>query len=181
MKKLICLILALVMVASFAACGGNNTSAGGETQNQNNSATGDANNAGQAEDGYVFHHNGTAVVMHANAAPILAALGEPKSSTEEASCAFAGLDKTYFYGSFYLQTYPQGDKDYVYGVWFADDSVSTDEGVYVGMAQADVEKAYGADSFNGKNAYIMTKGKTTLTVIIKDGVVSSIQYDAVVE
>ena len=174
MKKLICLILAIAIAACFAACGGNETPAGNETQNK-------PSNNEQKEDGYVFHHNGTAVVMHADAAPILAALGEPKSVTEEASCAFSGLDKTYFYGSFYLQTYPLNDKDYVYGVWFADDSVSTDEGIYVGMAQADVEKVYGADSFNGKNAYILTKGETTLTVIIKDGVVSSVQYDAVVE
>lgn len=172
MKKFICLILVLVMAASFAACSDSNAPAGNETQNQTNPPS---------SEGFVFHHNGTAVVMHADAAPILAALGEAKSYTEEASCAFSGLDKTYFYGSFYLQTYPQGDKDYVYGVWFADDSVSTDEGVYVGMSQADVEKAYGADSYNGKNAYIMTKGESTLTVIIKDGVVSSIQYDAVVE
>ena len=177
MKKLICLILALVMIACMTACSGSGSST---DNNQDNNTTGSANNT-QTEEGYVFHHNGTAVVMHADAAPILAALGEPKSCTEEASCAFSGLDKTYFYGSFYLQTYPQGDKDFVYGVWFADDSVSTDEGVYVGMAQADVEKAYGADSFDGKNSYVLTKGATTLTVIIEDGAVKSIQYDAVLE
>ena len=44
-----------------------------------------------------------------------------------------------------------------------------------------MEKAYGAESFNGTNAYIMTNGKSTLTVILTDGAVSSIQYDAVVE
>lgn len=179
MKKLICLILVLALAVSFAACGGSGAAAG-----SNNNSQGEQNNSvnnEEKEEGYVFHHNGTAVVMNADAAPILAALGEPNSYTEEASCAFSGLDKTYFYGNFYLQTYPQGDKDYVYGVWFADDSVSTDEGVYVGMAKADVEKAYGADAFNGSNAYVLTKGKTTLTIIIKDDVVSSIQYDAVVE
>ena len=175
MKKLICLILAVITALTFAACGGSQ----GATPSGN--SQGNANTPVAATDGYVFNHNGTKIAMHAEAAPIIAALGEPKTYTEEASCAFTGLDKTYFYGSFYIQTYPIGEKDYIFGVWFADDSVSTDEGVYVGMSQADVEAAYGAESFNGTNAYVLTKGKSILTVILKDGVVSSVQYDAVVE
>ena len=39
-----------------------------------------------------------------------------------------------------------------------------------------METAYGADSFNGTNAYVITKGEGTLTIIMKDGIVSSIQY-----
>lgn len=175
MKRILCLILAVITVFCFAACGGSTTPA------TNNGGAQSNNTPVAATDGYVFNYNGTKIAMHADAAPIIAALGDAKTYTEEASCAFSGLDKTYFYGSFYLQTYPLGDKDYVFSVWFADDSVTTDEGVYVGMSQADVEKAYGAESFNGTNAYIMTKGKSTLTVILTDGAVSSIQYDAVVE
>lgn len=175
MKKLFCLILAAITVLSFAACGNSQPAGNGGSNNQG------GNTPVAATDGYVFNHNGTKIAMHAEAAPIIAALGEPKTYTEEASCAFTGLDKTYFYGSFYVQTYPIGEKDYIFGVWFADDSVTTDEGVYVGMSQADVEAAYGAESFNGTNAYVLTKGKSTLTVILKDGVVSSVQYDAVVE
>ena len=173
MKKLICMVLAVAMAVCLVACGSSNNAGG------NNEST-PANNAGavQTDPGYTFKHNGTEIIMNADAAPIVAALGEPKRYTEEASCAFSGLDKTYDYGSFYLQTYPQGDKDYVYSVWFADDGVNTSEGAYIGMTQADVEKIYGADSFNGSNAYILTKGVCKLTVIITDGVVSSIQYDA---
>ena len=176
MKKILCLILALCVVLTLAACGGSGAATGG-----NQGSNQGSNAPVAATDGYVLNYNGTKIAMHAEAAPIIAALGEAKTYTEEASCAFTGLDKTYYYGSFYVQTYPIGDKDYIFGVWFADDSVATDEGVYVGMSQADVEAAYGADSFNGTNAYIMTKGKSTLTVILKDGAVSSVQYDAVVE
>lgn len=178
MKKLICLILALALAACFAACGASNTPANDNSTPDNSSSAGDSV---AVDAGYTFTYNGTKIAMNVDAAPIIAALGEPKSLTEEASCAFTGLDKTYTYNGFYMQTYPQGDKDYVYSVWFADDSVSTEEGVYVGMAQADVEKAYGADSYNGSNAYSMTKGSCKLTVIITDGTVSSIQYDAIVE
>lgn len=173
MKKILCMMLALLLAMSMAACGGEGDPTTAPTTGTNTPTP--------ANDGYIFNYNGTAIVMHADAAPILAALGEPKTYTEEASCAFEGKDKTYFFGSFYLQTYPIGDKDYVYGVWFADDSVTTDEGVYVGMSQKEVEAAYGTAGYNGSNAFIMTKGASRLTVILTDGKVSSIQYDAVVE
>lgn len=174
MKKLICLILALAMMACLAACGGGETPADNEGNNN-------ANNNTVVEKGYEFAYNGTTIAMSADAAPIVTALGEPKKYTEEASCAFTGMDKTYYYGGFYLQTYPMGDKDFVYSVWLADDSVSTQEGAYIGMSQSAVEGIYGTEGYNGTNGYILTKGKSTLTIILTDGVVSSIQYDAVVE
>jgi len=171
MKRFLSLILVLTMALCFAACG------------DSTPATTDpsADPTVPAAEGYSFTYNGTKIAVHADAAPILAALGEPQSYSEETSCAFDGLDKTYFYGSFYLQTYPMGDKDYVFCAWFMDDSVTTAEGAYVGMSQAEVEALYGADSFNGTNAYVLTKGESTLTLILTDGAVSSIQYDAVVE
>ena len=174
MKKILCLVLALLLAMSMAACGGEGDPTTAPTTSGGNEPT-------PATDGYKFHYKGTEIVMSADAAPILAALGEPKTYTEETSCAFDGKDKTYFFGSFYLQTYPIGEKDYVYGVWFADDSVTTDEGAYVGMTQKEVEGIYGTEGFNGSNAFIMTKGATRLTIILTEGKVSSIQYDAVVE
>ena len=179
MKKLICFVLVFVVLACFAACG--STEAGGSGNSNGTSSAQNSAAPVAATDGYVFTYNGTDIAMHAEAADIIAALGEPKTYTEEASCAFTGLDKTYFYGSFYVQTYPIGDKDYIFGVWFADDSVSTQEGVYVGMSQSEVEAKYGTEGFNGSNEYLMTKGESTLRIILKDGVVFSIQYDAVVE
>ncbi len=174
MKKLFCLLLALCLLLSLAACGGDgsDTTAGSNAAGENSDQTPD-------EPGYVFTYKNTEIAMHAEAGPILTALGEAKSYTEEASCAFDGLDKTYFYGSFYLQTYPQGDKDYVYSLWLMDDSVQTPEGIYIGATQAQVEQVYGADSFNGDNAFILTKGACKLTIILDSGAVSSIQYDAV--
>ena len=166
MKKILRIILILLLVMNVTACGEHDQ--GDETK-------------APATDGFVFEYKGTEIVMHADAAPILAALGEPKSYTETASCAFEGKDKTYFFGSFYLQTYPVGEKDYVYGVWFADDTVATGEGLCVGMTRKEVEAAIGTEGFNGSNAFVITKGASRLTVILTDGVVSSIQYDAVMD
>ncbi len=172
MKKLISLVLVLTMALTLAACGG------GADETTPAETTTPIN---PAEPGYTFQVNGTEIAMHYEAAPILEALGEPKSYTEEASCAFEGLDKTYFFGSFYLTTYPIGDRDFVYSLWLVDDSISTPEGIYIGATQAEVEAAYGTEGFNGSNAYVMTKGDSKLTVILDNGSVSSIQYDAVVE
>lgn len=164
MKKIISIIMAAALIFCFAGC----TADGNES-------------SGSAETGHAFVYNGTTVSMNAEAAPIVAALGEPKSYTEETSCAFTGLDKTYYYGSFYMTTYPSEEKDYVYTLWFADDSVSTAEGIYIGAAQSAVEAAYGTDSFNGSNAYTVTKGDSKLIIIVADGLVTSVQYEAVVE
>lgn len=173
MKKLMIFAVITCMLLSFAACGApadTNTpapSGGGETVGAQ---------SGEQEKGFTFTYKGTEITMHAPAEPILKALGEPVKYTESTSCAFEGLDKSYYYGSFYLETYPQCGSDFVYGWWFADDSVSTEEGIYIGSSQADVEKAYGAENYNGTNAYVVKKAGEILTVILENGVVNSIQY-----
>ena len=174
MKKIFALILALTMVLTMAACGGETAPEPTAPAAQNTPATPDAAS-------WKYTVQGVDIMMHANAAPILKALGDPVNFTEEASCAFTGLDKTYYYGGFYLQTYPIGDEDYIFAAWLVDDSSATPEGIYIGATQAEVEAAYGAESFNGSNAYILKGTTSTLTIILEDGAVSSIQYDAIIE
>lgn len=136
--------------------------------------------AQQTED-FSFHYNNLEIRLNADVSPVINALGEPTSYTEEPSCAFDGLDKTYFYGSFYLSTYPLDGEDYVYSIWFADDTVATPEGIRIGMSQPEVEAICGTDSVNGTNVYVLTKGDTKLTILLTDGAVSSIQYSLVLE
>lgn len=136
--------------------------------------------AAPEETGFAFTYSGTRIQINGEAGPVVAALGEPKSYTEEASCASDGLSKTYYYGSFYLLTYPMDGRDYVYSLWFVDDAVATEEGIRIGSTQAEVEAAYGAGGFDGTNTYVLTKADTKLTLILTGGIVSSIQYAAAV-
>ena len=172
MKKLLTVTIVLCLVLGLAACGAATTPNGTAGSNANTATTPSA----PAEDGFAFTYKGTEITLHAPAAPIVSALGEPVKYTESTSCAFEGLDKSYYYGSFYLETYPKNGEDFVYGWWFADDSVTTQEGIYIGATQAEVEKAYGTEGYNGTNAFTIKKADGTLTVIMEDGAVTSIQY-----
>ena len=167
MKRTILLLSLFTLVLSLCACG----AAQAETT--------PTVPAQPADPGYTFTHKDVRIAMSAPAADLIAALGEPVSFTEQASCAFTGLDKTYYYGSFYMDTYPAEDGDRVYSLWIVDDTVTTEEGLYIGAAQAQVEAIYGADGFNGANAYILEKGVCRLTILLEEGVVTSIQYDAI--
>lgn len=163
MKKLIAMLLAVAMMLCFAACGTPETPDTPDNQEP-------------AQDSFTFTYKGTKIALNAPAEAVVAALGEPLEYSESTSCAFDGLDKQYKYDSFYLETYPLNGKDYVYGWWFVDDLVETEEGICIGSAQADVESAYGAENYNGSNAFQIKKGSGSLTIILEDGVVTSIQY-----
>ncbi|MCF0142651.1 MAG: hypothetical protein HUJ75_04670 [Parasporobacterium sp.] len=180
MKKILCLVLVLTLgVLTLAGCGGSKetpaTEAQANEQQGGNGAQGGEAQAPAAE-GFVFSYNGTQIPMTAEAAPVLEALGEAKSVQETASCAFEGMDKQYFYGSFYVTAGSYNGKDVFTALWFADDSVSTAEGLCIGDSKEKAEQLYGADGFNGTNAYIYEDDTTNLTIIITDDAVSSIQY-----
>ena len=166
MKKIIAFLLSLSLVFCLAAC---TTPVTDDTQKPNEGKQ-------PVADSFSFTHNGTKIALHAPMADILTGLGEPKSYSESASCAFDGLDKTYDYGSFIIQTYPLDGKDYVYMFWFNDDLVTNDEGICITSTLAEVQAAYGTEGYNGSNAYTITKGSGQLIIILENDAVSSIQY-----
>lgn len=161
MKRISLFLLAAIMLLSLVGCG--------------------STDIDPQEENFSFTYNGTKITLGAEAAPIIDTLGEPRSYTEEPSCSFDGMDKTYYYGSFYLSTYPLDGKDYVYSIWFADDSVATNDGIRIGTTKAQVEAICGANCFNGTNAYTQVLSSSKLTILMEDGVVSSIQYELIIE
>ncbi|MDE7223004.1 MAG: hypothetical protein K2O34_04390 [Acetatifactor sp.] len=125
--------------------------------------------------GYVFVTGGVTVGVDADVAPVLQALGEPKSYFEAASCAFEGLDKIYTYNGFEIDTYPAQDKDLVSAVILKDDSVTTAEGVCIGDSLEKLQETYGeAAQENGMVVY--EKDGMKLCFILQDDSIISIEY-----
>ena len=183
MKKLM-MFLGLISLLALTACGGGDTAAPGGTP-----AGGAAEDAVQADSGespagaeteesaaYVFSYNGTDIPIDAEAAPILAALGEPDSYYEAASCAFNGLDKYYTYASFEVDTYPdETGVDRISYVILRDDLVSTAEGVSIGDSAEQAERVYGPGETDGASA-TWERGGMRLEFLFENDAVTSIQY-----
>lgn len=105
-------------------------------------------------------------------------LGEPKEYFEAPSCAFKGLDKIYTYEHFTLYTYPKDETDYVYSIVLTDDTMSTPEGIKIGMDKQAMEAAYGTDYTVKESAYVYEKDGMTLSFLTDADVITSIQYDS---
>jgi len=190
-KKVLGLAMSLIMAMMLAGCGDNSSdsaaisggtanSAGTSTSSTQGTDNGAGNSgsteASQATKGYVFVFQGTEVAIDADMAPVLAALGEPKSYFEAASCAFQGLDKQYNYGSFEIDTYPDGDIDRVSAIYFYDDTVATQEGVAVFNSEADMKAAYGEDYKEVSGEIVYSKDGMKLCFIVEEGEITSIRY-----
>lgn len=185
MKKILAVTMAAALLL-LAGCGDSEKVISGDVVNVNaggqQGAPGDTEGVLPSEQqeqtavkGYVFVTGGVTVEMDGDMAPILAALGEPAFYFEAASCAFEGLDKTYTYNGFEIDTYPGQDKDLVSAVILKDDSVTTAEGICIGDSLEKVLEAYGeGDQENGMVVY--EKDGMKLCFILQDDGIVSIEY-----
>lgn len=186
MKKTMILIFIMAALLLLVSCAketqndaGNITNTpkqSGESANETEDET-----APQTEEGFCFKVNDVVIPMNVDAAPIIEALGEADSYFEAPSCAFQGLDKIYSYSGFEINTYPNGEKDYISSVYLKDDSVETDKGICIGSTLDEVIEAYGDDYTEKSGEYVYTSGQTRLSFLIGDGCVSAITYSAIVE
>lgn len=142
---------------------------------------GNANDKSNEVAGYAFEYNNIVIPMHAEAAPIVEALGEPMEYFEAPSCAFQGLDKTYYYNGFEIVTYPMDGVDYISNVTLMDDSVATKENIYIGSSIDDVIAAYGDDYEKQEGFYTYTLEDTYIQFITEDDVVTNIAYFAITD
>lgn len=183
MKKIFA-ALAVISTLALTACGGSGNDEKvieGAVANNNVQSTTEKSEASEeskeaAVKGYAFVYGDTAIEVDANMQPVLDAIGEPLSYFEAASCAFEGLDKIYTYAGVVINTYPQGDKDFVSSIILQDDSVSTAEGVCIGGTKQDMLNAYG-DGYTEENGMLVyAKDGMKLCFIVKDDEITSIQY-----
>lgn len=131
--------------------------------------------------GFLFQSGGVTMGMNENVAPILSGLGNYTNYAESPSCAFKGLDKIYSYNGFDLYTYPKDGVDYVNSIYFLDASVSTPEGIHIGSSVDEMLAAYGDNYTEEYGVYTYTNEKSTLSFIVTDGVIESVEYVAITE
>lgn len=188
-KRAAAVMLAAVMCLGLAACGGSGSDVntiekdGGkaETASVQEAPSEEAQAPSEAAvgTGYVYtltyKDASIDVTPDQNMAEVLAALGDADSYFEAASCAFEGLDKTYMYGHVEVDTYPQGEEDFISSIYFLDDLAVTNEGVRVGSSKEEMEAAYGTDYSVVGTECIYAKGNSELRIIVEGDKVSSIQ------
>lgn len=190
MKKL---VVVLMFALVLTGCGKEKTNDNANineptpVESQNNQANQGAENNDKAETnkvtepkGYVFEYNGVKIGMDMEAAPIIAALGEADSYFEAPSCAFEGLDKTYSYGSFEIDTYEQDGKDYISTIFFCDDLIETPEGVCLFETKEEMMKAYGEGFKEEFGMLVYEKDGMKLKFILDGDEITSIEYSSTV-
>ncbi len=189
-KRTMGMLLSLILAVTALACGENPDGpttviigkADSQTEIKVDGKNEDANQdnkvdvGGIIEAGYTFVLDGVNVYVDCDASEVVDKLGAYEYY-EAPSCAFNGLDKVYTYSSFEIDTYPEGDKDYISAIIFKDDMVETQEGVCIGQTKQKVEERYGTPSSSDAKLYIYEKGDMKLRFIFDaDGYIISIEY-----
>ena len=137
-----------------------------------------AEESGNSAKNFAFVHNNITITPNDLVDPLITALGSDYTYYESPSCAYIGLDKVYVYKGFTIYTYPDANAvDHVLQIAITDDTLSTPEGLIIGDTAKKVIELYGENYVESGGSYAYNLGKTTLTIIIKDDRVVSIQYN----
>lgn len=135
--------------------------------------------ANAASKGYKFTYAKETIMMGQTAAGFIKAAGAPDKKTAKKSCAYDGKDITRKYEDFILYTYTNSNssaaKEYISGITFLTENVSTAEGIMIGSSKDDVIKAYGKKAPK-YGIYTYTKGHTKLQIEVSGSKVTNIRY-----
>lgn len=179
MKKILCMILALMMLMVLCACdgqkkdddqGGKKTSSTGETK-----PTPPANEDGKPV-GFTFTYNGKQIGLNMKMDDVKALIGQPTKSNTSDSCAFNGTDTTHYYDSVRITTSDDRGYEWIYEITLTDDLVETEEGICIGASAADVTAKYGNSQGSSDALLVYNKDGMKLMFVITDGVVTAIRY-----
>lgn len=128
----------------------------------------------EKEESYIFSYNGIDIELGSIFST--EKYGKEDEYSEIESCAFDGLDKTYRYSNYEITTYPDGNKDRIYSIYFLDDSVKTKEGIKINDTLEDMVNMYGNNYEKLDNLYIYHKNNTNIRFIIENNIIISIEY-----
>jgi predicted small lipoprotein YifL len=182
MKKIICMLLVLTVVAAMAACGSTpsngpattDPSAGASQPEQ--SAPADPGVSDETTDTLYYDANGVIIHVYDLAEDTLASLGEPMNTFESASCAYQGMDYFYYYDGFELTVNEVDGAKRITVIKIADDTVSNPQGLKIGSTEEELKQLMGDGYTESAGLYTFAEGFTALQVQVKEGKVASIVY-----
>ncbi len=168
MKRLIPAAIALCIMFSMTSCArSNNTTperiSGGQTKIAASEASA-ASDKSKTEDRFYLTYNGVKIVLGAETAPVVKAIGKEYVYTENPSCAYVGIDYTYDYKSFIIYAQSKDGKEFINTVEVRDNTVDCG-GVKVGQTLDDAQKVYGTPSSTADYGISYVKNGTELQFI----------------
>lgn len=124
-----------------------------------------------------FTYREAEIGINAEAGPVLYRLGEPVRCTQSPSCAFEGMDTTYYHGGIYLTTATVEGTERIIRAWFADDTVCTGEGLKIGDSRERAQELYGPEGFREDGIWEAVRGNTRLVITFAEDTVDGIIYE----
>lgn len=124
-----------------------------------------------------FTYREAEIGINAEAGPVLYRLGEPVQCTQSPSCAFEGMDTTYYHGGIYLTTATVEGTERIIRAWFADDTVCTGEGLKIGDSRERAQELYGPEGFREDGIWESVRGNTRLVITFAEDTVDGIIYE----
>ena len=124
-----------------------------------------------------FTYREAEIGINVEAGPVLYRLGEPVQCTQSPSCAFEGMDTTYYHGGIYLTTATVEGTERIIRAWFADDTVCTGEGLKIGDSRDRAQELYGPEGFREDGIWEAVRGNTRLVITFAEDTVDGIIYE----
>lgn len=135
----------------------------------------------QTKDEYVFDIEGQTIIIGEKVEDTLSNIGEALDQYKSPSCAFEGEDNVYDYEKFQITTYVTNNSEVFTGVYILDESIQTKEGIHIGSTKQEMIDAYGEEYTENYGAYTYNKGKTDLSFVLVDDVITAISYLHIVD
>lgn len=177
-KKAVCaaaLAVGIMFTFALTGCGsGTDPVKGGDKTNEQDKTSSGSDENNQA--GYLFEINGVTLGVDMDMNELTSRLGDAKSVFEAPSCAAQGTAYVYSYGSFEVETYPDGSKNLIAYIILKDDTVATAEGIDLSKTRADIIKAYGEPGEDSDSRLTYEKGGMKLNFILNGEDITSIEY-----
>ena len=172
MKKFVLITLALILALSLCACGGDN----GSSKDSTKPTAGCDKGPGEAI-GYTFTTGGTQFGVNMDAKKVVEKLGSYNDRAVSESCGdMGGNDINYFYANFTIYANDAEGYERIYCIELTSDVEATEKHVSIGDTADAVKSAYGTPSKETSVGLIYEKDGMSLTFMLENGAVSSIQY-----